>query len=71
MEYELILNYQAIQRERGSMRVNIENKINADEKAFLLKEFRKYFKNDINLEVVDNVNLYQHEKKKIDFVSEL
>ena len=69
MEHNIVINYQAVQSQKGFLKVMIENKLNENEKKLLRMEFFKYFENDITIETVENANLKSNNKKKADFIS--
>lgn len=71
MESKIILNYQAIQKRKGHLDVSIENKLEDYERPMLLREFNKYFGDDLELIIIDNVNVKSYRGKKVDFISEL
>ena len=71
MDYNIVLNYQVIQKNKGSLDIYIEDSLLADKRNLLKKEFRKYFNNDIQLKIVDNTKLNSHNRKKKDFISEI
>jgi len=71
IEQNIILNYQAIQCEIGSLTLKIESPLSGKQKNELLKEFGKYFKNDMNLTLIDDVHIKSKDKKQRDFISEL
>lgn len=65
----IILNYQAIQNEKGKLTVLIEQN-KSDKIDFYLKyELNKYFKNDIEISLFYNELLKSSQRKKIDFIS--
>lgn len=68
-QYRIVLNYQAFQHERGSMKLNIEQKLKNGERSLFLKECIKYFGDDLTIEIADGSNLASHHKKKVDFIS--
>jgi hypothetical protein len=71
MNHKMLLNYQAIQHKKGFLHVDIEDELNDIKRNLLMKEFKRYFKNDINVEIIDKVNLKSADKKKVDFISKL
>lgn len=71
MEYDLVLNYQAIQKEEGFLDVAIESTLNQTDRDRLGGEFKKYFSDDLKVEIKDKVNLKSADRKKADFISEL
>jgi phenylacetate-CoA ligase len=71
MEYNVILNYRATQREKGHLQMEIEKELKKGQKALLIEEFEKYFGNDVELEIRDKVAFRENNRKKVDFISEL
>jgi phenylacetate-CoA ligase len=71
MEHNLILNYQAVQKEQGKLEVAIENELSVPATEKLLAEFRKYFTDDLDVFIRDKADLKSSNKKKADFISEL
>lgn len=71
MTRNLVLNYQAVQRERGRLAVAIEGILSDSDRVLLEREFEKYFHEDISVVITDNQNLKSDKKKKVDFVSEI
>jgi len=71
MEYNVILNYRATQHEKGHLQMELENALQKDQKVLLIQEFEKYFTDDVKLEIRDSVALHDHNRKKVDFISEL
>jgi phenylacetate-CoA ligase len=71
MEQELVLNYQAIQREKGHLVVNLESRLDQKKRSLLEKEFVKYFEDDLKVVIMENVDMRSMSMKKSDFVSEL
>ncbi len=71
MDHGIILNYQTRQIKKGFLYVDIEDNLNNIEKSLLVKNFKKYFNDDLDLEIRDNVDLKSANKKRIDFISEL
>ncbi len=71
MNHKMLLNYQAIQHKKGFLHLNIEDEMNDIKKNVLIKECKRYFNNDLDIEINDGVNLKFKDKKKVDFISEL
>ncbi len=71
MEHQLVLNYQAIQNEKGHLNVNIGSELKKNDRALLIQEFMKYFNDDIKLSISDKAELKAFKGKRLDFVSEL
>jgi len=71
VEKNILLNYQAIQRTKGHLEISIDQYIKEEDKDLLMKEFNKYFGEDIVLKIVEGVNLKSMYKKKTGFISEL
>jgi phenylacetate-CoA ligase len=68
IKYDIILNYQAIQKEKGEVELRIEQKNNNYEE-FLIKELKKYFNNDINFIISWDQKMHEGNQKLIDFIS--
>ncbi|MFY9270148.1 MAG: hypothetical protein WAO55_10430 [Candidatus Manganitrophaceae bacterium] len=71
MEHDLILNYLAIQSQRGHLKVEVENGLTSPHLTLLINEFKKYFQDDLDVQIFDNMELKSANKKKTDFISEL
>jgi len=69
--HHLIVNYQAIQRKKGFLEVNLDNKLKDGDRALLDAEFLKYFGSDLAISVHEMVNLKSEHRKKADFISDL
>jgi len=71
MEYNIILNYQGRQNVKGYLQIFIEQKIDNKIRNVLLKELRKYYSDDINLEIHDKAQLKSTKGKRMDFISSI
>lgn len=71
LEKGIILNYQAIQDDKGMLELRIEQKLDETSKSELQNEFKKYFKEDLNFNIFDAYVLKDGNKKKVDFISYL
>lgn len=69
VNHHIELNYQAVQRRRGSLEFRLERILSSNEKLYLSTEFKKYFKNDMELSISDNERLFTGDSKTKDFVS--
>ncbi len=69
MEKQLVLNYQAIQKKKGELQINIEQKINKKELTMLENESVKYFGKDMNIIIKDMQNIVSGKEKVKDFIS--
>ena len=69
--FNLKLNYQIIQEEKGRIIVTIDSILDANMKNLLKKEFVKYFNNDIDLIVNDGIEIKSDKKKLKSFISKL
>ena len=65
------LNYQAEQKKRGEIVLNIEQQLKPLEMSSLEKELTKYFKSDISFEVHSGKPIHQMQGKFMDFVSHI
>ena len=70
-EDKLELNYQVIQESKGHIRVNIEQKIGNTERIEIIKQIKRYFKNDIQIEIFDKIKLHLKKQKLTDFISNI
>lgn len=64
------LNYQAIQKEKGKICLKIEQE-KAGTLELLRKELNKYFKEDIDFEILYDQILHTKDKKMRDFITEI
>lgn len=69
MEHNIVMNYQVIQEQKGLLSVYVEDELIGKKRNLLIKEFEKYFNNDIELTIIDNADLRSDNKKKKDFIS--
>ena len=69
IEKNIILNYVAIQKEKGSIEIHIERNITDHEISMFMIEYRKYFKDDLQLSLHDGSIIKQENSKKTDFIS--
>ncbi|MFI4919927.1 MAG: phenylacetate--CoA ligase family protein [Legionellales bacterium] len=67
----VVINYQVVQNEKGTIDVYIENGFNTKHHGLMLKEFNKYFKNDVEINVQYNVERRDYSSKKKDFISNI
>lgn len=68
---QLPLNYQAIQDHPGLIRLDIEQKLKPVERKLILGELKKYFADDLKIEIFDEAELRSPNRKKRDFVSNI
>ena len=66
----LNLNYQIIQEEKGVVNVKIEQNY-PELKSLIISEFKKYFKNDLDIFIYFGVKLHSKKGKLKDFVSNI
>jgi len=71
MEHGIVLNYQAVQRRKGILEINVENTLAEGELKLLRAELEKYFTDDMETPVIDGADLRSRKKKKTDFISEI
>lgn len=67
----ILLYYQAIQEKQGELILNIEQELDSESEASLRVELLKYFNNDINFTINDNVVLDREGGKMRDFISRI
>ena len=65
----IILNYQVIQKEKGNLKLKIEQTLSEDEYFKLKREVYKHFKDDIEVEIEQNVILHSPNEKLKSFIS--
>jgi phenylacetate-CoA ligase len=65
----IVLNYQVVQDEIGSIFTYIESSLDEYTKEKLLQEFYKYFSDDLDVIIVDKHKRSDHSAKKKDFIS--
>jgi phenylacetate-CoA ligase len=66
---KIILNSVAVQKQKGSIEIYIESKLDTTKKGYFMEEYRKYFKNDLHLTLRDGETYRRENKKKTDFIS--
>ena len=71
LQNKLELNYQAVQNKKGEVSLFIQQKLNADDEILLQKEYKKYFREDVSVEVISGHSLNMHQGKFRDFISTL
>jgi phenylacetate-CoA ligase len=65
----LELNYQAVQNAKGEITLRIQQNMNNEQETLLIKELKKYFKEDITVKILTNQSLRNSEGKFSDFIS--
>ena len=65
----VILNYQVIQKEKGVLKMKIEQSLLEEDFLKLKKEIYKHFKDDIEVEIEENVILHSPNEKLKSFIS--
>lgn len=68
---KLLLNYEVIQESKGALLVHIEQHLNNAEQVLLLKEFKRYFAEDMSTTIIDGVTLSSLGRKKTGFISKI
>lgn len=69
LNHSIILNYQAVQNEKGSLIFKIEQKLSASEEQKLISEIKKYFNKDMVFEILQEQHLHKMDGKLKDFIS--
>jgi len=69
LEKGVVYNYQIIQEQKGRIKALIENSLDDTEADVLKAEFRKYYSDDVAVELITNVKRSDFDSKKKDFVS--
>ncbi len=69
LNYNLVLNYQAIQKVPGELIINIEQNLNQEDKNKIVHECNNYFSDDVKV-IINELNLKRNfEGKQKDFIS--
>jgi phenylacetate-CoA ligase len=68
MDHKLIINYQVVQTVRGSIDVRCESALTPFCELLMLKEFNKYFDDDLDIVIAYGVSRDDYSKKKRDFI---
>jgi len=71
MNSNVVLNYQVVQDNKGAIDLFIENEFNEKHHLLLLNEFKKYFDDDISINVKYNAVRNDYNKKRKDFISNI
>lgn len=69
--YKIILNYQILQKEKGSLIFKLEQSLNKEEYTILESEIFKYFKDDMSIKIEQNSNLNTFKGKLKSFITEV
>lgn len=67
----IVLNYQVIQEAIGHIIVLIENEYDETAHGLMMKEFKKYFDDDLNIKVEYSIERQDYKSKKKDFISKI
>ena len=70
-DHNIKLNYQAHQNQVGKLDIWIKEELKESERNILLAECRKYFTNDINIEIFVRDNFRTTQGKLKDFISSI
>ena len=66
-----VLNYQAIQKEKGSLFVRVEEVLDERQREALQREIRAYFHDDLEVVVREGETILSVNRKRVDFLSEV
>lgn len=69
MDKKIVINYQVVQKEQGSIDVYIESKLTREEAIVLKNEFFKYFDYDLVINIIDNNKRSDYKNKRKDFIT--
>lgn len=70
-KHHLVLNYQAVQESKGTLKLFIEQHLNERSKELIMKECANYFKNDLSIEIIDKFVSAERTQKMNAFKSNL
>lgn len=71
LKYQVQISYQAIQKEKGKLRIYLDKEINDKNMINLKNECKAYFKDDIEIDFYPNQLKRDYNKKFRDFISEI
>jgi|WetSurMetagenome_2_1015567.scaffolds.fasta_scaffold01570_11 phenylacetate-CoA ligase len=71
LQNKLELNYQAVQNIKGEVSLFIQQKLKPGDELLLSKELKKYFREDVTVNVISGHALNMHQGKFRDFISTL
>jgi len=72
IENSLFLTYQVIQKSKGNLIFKVEETLDENSISLLKKEIKKYFKQDITYEILDNQSINSNiQQKTKSFISEI
>jgi len=71
IHHDIQLNYQAVQNQKGALKILVEQEVTDQTSRAILSEAIKYFKNDMDIMIFGNQDLHKKDGKKRDFVSTL
>ncbi|APH03561.1 phenylacetate--CoA ligase family protein [Bacillus weihaiensis] len=71
LEHDINLTYQAIQQVKGQLNINVEEKISDYERNLIEKEANKYFGDDMDYSIQDQMVRVNYKQKVRDFISEV
>lgn len=71
LNYGVILNYQAIQKERGNLIIYLDNTFDNKTESLIEKECFNYFNDDVKVIIINNTIKKNYESKRKDFISYL
>ncbi|WP_435254333.1 phenylacetate--CoA ligase family protein [Tenacibaculum sp. A30] len=70
LNHDVVLNYQAVQEEKGKVLLKIEQN-NIEVENYIKTELQKYFEKDIEFQIMFNSKLHEMEGKLRDFITTL
>lgn len=71
VKYNTMINYQAIQKEKGKLEFYLDRDINREIEIYMRKECKAYFSDDIEISIYPNALKRDYNKKFTDFISEV
>lgn len=71
LKQKVDIQYQGVQTEKGKIVLNITRSLKPSETAWILEEAKKYFKDDLDIRIEENIDIHNKKGKLKDFISEI
>jgi len=65
------IQYQGFQSKKGVLELKITKSLSKEERSWITEQKRKYFKNDLDLVLLENQQIHDKKGKLKDFITEL
>lgn len=71
LKHGTVVNYQAIQKEKGKIEIYLDRHLDKNVKENILKECKTYYSHDLDIDIYPNALKREYDKKFRDFISEI